>query len=115
MGFDSREKVYVDVTATTHADGSIEPRFLRWPDGRLFPIAAAEGGPTPDYFEPGVKPAKVSGLPYSFRVFIGNSKVVRRLYLEMSRDAAKAPPRWYVQACDGDIPYEPPTPHVPPL
>lgn len=110
MGSGSTGKVYVEVTATTRPDGSIEPRFIRWPDGRLFPIAAAEGGPVPDYFEPGEKPAKVASMPFSFRVFVGRSRTVRRLYLEF---AEGLPPRWYVNTDGADVPYEPIPPRVP--
>lgn len=109
MGHSVGRKVYVEVTATTRADGTIDPRFVRWPDGRTFPIVAAEGGPNPDYFEPGAKPAKIVSLPYSFRILVGNSNVMRHLYLEFEKGL---PPRWYVSTLDADIPYEPDPPRV---
>lgn len=83
--------------------------FVKWSDGRMLPITACEGGPHADEFKPSIKPATIVESRVRFRTYVGESRVVRRLYLEFDRTE---PPRWYVKPKDSDIPYEPIPPRV---
>lgn len=83
--------------------------FVKWSDDRMLPITACEGGPHADEFKPSIKPATIVESRVRFRTYVGESRVVRRLYLEFDRTE---PPRWYVKPEDSDIPYEPIPPRV---
>lgn len=113
MGFIApREKVYVGVVSEAMPNGNFRPLFIKWPDGRIFPVTASEGGPFVSPVDPDA-PASAMGLPYEFRVFVGCDTAVRRLYCEV-RDVA-IPPRWYVMASteDDGVPFDPPPRKVP--
>lgn len=64
--------------------------FVKWSDGRMLPITACEGGPHADEFKPGIKPATIVESRVRFRTYVGESRVVRCLYLEFDR---AEPPR----------------------
>lgn len=56
----------------------------------MLPITACEGGPHADEFKPSIKPATIVESRVRFRTYVGESRVVRRLYLEFDRTE---PPR----------------------
>lgn len=96
-----RERVYIEVTATTLPDGRVEPRFIKWRDGRVFPVAAWCGESVGARNEPHAELVETGEFLRVFNVYIGDSMRPRKLYLEAELSRLQ---RWFVLLERGDLP-----------